>query len=205
MFLAFSRSATTVNVSPASGMPSRPRISTGVAGSASSTALLRSSNIARTLPKVLPKMNVSPMRNVPFWISTVATAPRPRSSLASSTAPVAGRSGEALSSCRSATRQIISIRRFKLVFCLAETSTKTYLPPHSSGTYPRSASCFFTRSGSAPGLSILFTAKINGTFAAVAWSIASSVCGITPSSAATTMTTISVTLAPRARMRVNAS
>ena len=35
--------------------------------------------------------------------------------------------------------------------------------------------------------------------------MASSVCGITPSSAATTSTTMSVTLAPRARIRVNAS
>ncbi len=35
--------------------------------------------------------------------------------------------------------------------------------------------------------------------------MASKVCGITPSSAATTSTTTSVTLAPRARMRVKAS
>ena len=57
----------------------------------------------------------------------------------------------------------------------------------------------------AAGLSILFTATIIGTPAAFAWSIASSVCGIGPSSAATTITTRSVTLAPRARIRVNAS
>ena len=55
------------------------------------------------------------------------------------------------------------------------------------------------------GLSILLIATMIGTFAALAWSMASSVCGITPSSAATTSTTMSVTLAPRARMRVNAS
>ena len=41
--------------------------------------------------------------------------------------------------------------------------------------------------------------------AALAWLIASIVCGMTPSSAATTSTTISVTLAPRARMAVNAA
>jgi len=35
--------------------------------------------------------------------------------------------------------------------------------------------------------------------------MASSVCGMTPSSAATTSTTMSVTLAPRARIAVNAS
>ena len=61
------------------------------------------------------------------------------------------------------------------------------------------------RSGWASGLSILLIATMIGTFAALAWSMASSVCGITPSSAATTSTTISVTFAPRARMRVNAS
>ena len=44
-----------------------------------------------------------------------------------------------------------------------------------------------------------------GTLAALAWLIASSVWGMTPSSAATTTTAMSVTLAPRARMAVNAS
>ena len=43
-----------------------------------------------------------------------------------------------------------------------------------------------TRFTSASGLSILFTATITGTFAALACCIASIVCGITPSSAATT-------------------
>ena len=48
-------------------------------------------------------------------------------------------------------------------------------------------------------------ATMIGTFAALAWAIASLVCGMTPSSAATTSTTMSVTLAPRARMAVNAA
>ncbi len=65
-------------------------------------------------------------------------------------------------------------------------------------------SCF-TRSGFASGLSILLSATTIGTFAALAWWIASVVCGITPSSAATTSTTMSVSLAPRARIAVNAS
>ena len=56
-----------------------------------------------------------------------------------------------------------------------------------------------------PRLSILLTATRIGTSAARAWSIASTVCGMTPSSAATTMTAMSVTLAPRARIAVNAS
>ena len=41
--------------------------------------------------------------------------------------------------------------------------------------------------------------------AALAWLIASIVCGIKPSSAATTSTTMSVTFAPRARMAVKAA
>jgi len=55
------------------------------------------------------------------------------------------------------------------------------------------------------GLVDLLTATMMGTLAARAWSMASRVWGMTPSSAATTMTTMSVTLAPRARMRVKAS
>ena len=62
-----------------------------------------------------------------------------------------------------------------------------------------------TRSGFASGLSILLMATIIGTFAALACWIASTVCGITPSSAATTSTTTSVTLAPRARIEVKAA
>ena len=59
--------------------------------------------------------------------------------------------------------------------------------------------------GLAPGLSILLTATMIGTLAALAWLIASIVCGITPSSAATTKTVISVISAPRARMLVKAA
>ena len=46
------------------------------------------------------------------------------------------------------------------------------------------------------GRSTLLIATTMETPAALAWLIASSVCGITPSSAATTMTAMSVTLAP---------
>ena len=66
----------------------------------------------------------------------VATGPRPRSSFASSTTPLAARPGVAFNSCRSAVRQIISSSRFRFVFFFAETSTKTVLPPHSSGSKP---------------------------------------------------------------------
>ena len=56
----------------------------------------------------------------------------------------------------------------------------------------------------AVGRSILLIATIIGTPAFLAWLIASMVCGITWSSAATTSTTMSVTWAPRARMAVKA-
>ncbi len=55
------------------------------------------------------------------------------------------------------------------------------------------------------GLSILLIATTIGTFAARACAIASIVCGMTASSAATTRTTMSVAFAPRARMDVKAS
>jgi hypothetical protein len=54
-------------------------------------------------------------------------------------------------------------------------------------------------------LSILLIATTIGTLAARAWLIASIVCGMTASSAATTRTTMSVALAPRARIDVKAS
>ena len=52
-----------------------------------------------------------------------------------------------------------------------------------------------TRSASAAGRSILLMAAMMGTFAALAWLIASMVWGLTPSLAATTRTAISVTCA----------
>ena len=61
------------------------------------------------------------------------------------------------------------------------------------------------RSRSPPGLSILLTATTIGTPAAFACWTASIVCGMTPSSAATTSTTMSVTFAPRARIAVKAA
>ena len=73
------------------------------------------------------------------------------------------------------------------------------------GTRPYSVSCARIFAGSAPSLSILLTATTIGTSAACAWLMASTVCGMTPSSAATTRIAMSVALAPRARMAVNAS
>ena len=56
----------------------------------------------------------------------------------------------------------------------------------------------------AAGRSILLMATMIGTPAFLAWLIASTVWGMTWSSAATTSTTMSVTCAPRARMAVKA-
>ena len=50
----------------------------------------------------------------------------------------------------------------------------------------------------------MLRAMTMGTLAALAWLMASSVCGRTPSSQATTMMAMSVTLVPRARMALNA-
>jgi hypothetical protein len=62
-------------------------------------------------------------------------------------------------------------------------------------------SSVLTRSGFESGLSILLRAMMIGTLAAFAWLIASSVWGMTPSSAATTTTAMSVTFAPRPASR----
>ena len=59
-----------------------------------------------------------------------------------------------------------------------------------------------TLSGLACGRSTLLMATTMGTPAALAWAMASRVCGMTESSAATTMTAMSVALAPRCRMVV---
>ena len=89
--------------------------------------------------------------------------------------------------------------------CWADISTTIVSPPHDSATRPCSDNSASTRCGSALSLSILFSATTIGTSAARAWLIASIVCGITPSSAATTSTTMSVTSAPRWRILVNAA
>ena len=62
-----------------------------------------------------------------------------------------------------------------------------------------------TRSGLAFSLSILLTATMMGIPAALAWLMDSMVWGMMPSSAATIKMAMSVIMAPRARMEVNAS
>ena len=120
--------------------------------------------------------------------------------------PEAGAFGFAVStSSRSATSRIFSSSSSRFSPCFAETFATCVVPPHSSGWRPWVARSERTRSGFAPGRSILLTATTIGTSAARACEIDSSVCGMTLSSAATTSTAMSVTLAPRARMAVNAS
>ena len=121
------------------------------------------------------------------------------------TMPDAEASGFALRSSISATSWIVSRSSSRPVRAFADTSTNSMSPPHSTGWRPSVVISVRTRVGSAPSLSTLLTATSTGTSAASAWSTASRVWGFTPSSAATTMMAMSVTLAPRARIAVNAS
>ena len=87
----------------------------------------------------------------------------------------------------------------------ADTSCESTAPPNSSSTTPYCRSSCFTFPALAVGRSTLLIATIIGTPAFLACEMASMVCGITESSAATTRMTMSVTCAPRARIAVNAS
>ena len=111
----------------------------------------------------------------------------------------------ALYSCISATNKIFSNNSLIPSPVAAEILLTITSPPHSSGVKPCSTNPVITRSTLASGLSILLIATIIGTPAAFAWSIASTVWGITPSSAATIIITISVIDAPRALISVKAA
>ena len=75
----------------------------------------------------------------------------------------------------SATKSTISSKVSIPSLFKADTGTHITSPPQSSTNYPWSANSCLTLSGFAPGLSILFIATIKGTFAALAWFIASTV------------------------------
>ena len=115
--------STTVRTSPADGTPVRPSTSTGVAGPASATCCPFSLTKARTFPLCAPTTNMSPRFSVPRFTSTVATAPRPLSSCASTTTASAARSGLAFSSMTSACKASFSSKVSRPVFFNAETST----------------------------------------------------------------------------------
>ncbi len=165
---AFAASASAWKASPGCGRPVRPSTSTGIDGPAAFTGLPRSSMSARTRPTIGPAMKLSPTCSVPSCTRIVATGPRPLSSLASSTVPDALRFGFAFNSPMSLTRRIISSKSSMFCFFFADTSTVTVLPPHSSGMRSSSVISRFTRSGAAPGLSILLIATMIGTPAALA-------------------------------------
>ena len=150
-------------------------------------------------------MMISPVFNVPFWTRTVMIGPRPLSRRASMTAPLAARFGLAFSSCTSARMTRFSSRLSIPIPVLAEMGQMIVSPPHSSLTRSYSVSCCLILSGFAPTVSILLMATTTGIPAAFAWLMLSTVCGMMPSSAATTRIAISVTMAPRARMEVKAS
>ena len=199
--------STTRACSPAAGGLSKPRISTGVPGVASFTFSPRKSSSARTLPQASPATMPSPTRSVPRRdehrgdraAADVQTAfdDRPgglrlcvgvelelgvrdeQDLLEEIVDPLAGLGGD-----------VGELRRPAPLLRLEARA-----PTSSWRTF-----CEF-----ASGLSILLTATSTGTSAALAWLIDSMVCGMTPSSAATTSTAMSVTFAPRARRAVNAS
>ena len=173
-------------ISPAFGTSLKPRISTGTDGPALFTRRPLSSIMARTLPEHAPAAMKSPTWSVPFCTRIVATGPLPLSSSASTTRPLACRFGFAFNSATSATRSIISRRVSIPSPVWADTGTKIVLPPQSSGISSCSESSCFTRSMLALGLSTLLIATTISIPAAFAWLMASTVWGITPSSAATT-------------------
>ena len=202
---ALRSSGTTWTASPASGTSDKPWISTGIEGPASLQGLPFSSNIARTRPNEEPASNISPRRKVPDCTKIVATGPLPLSKRASITKPLAGASRGAFNSSTSACSKTFSSKASIPSPVLADTWIKGESPPYSSGTTSSATNSVFTRSGFESGLSILLIATTKVTPAARAWWIASLVCGITPSSAATTRMTMSVAFAPRARIAVKAS
>ena len=119
--------------------------------------------------------------------------------------PVASRSGFAFRSRTSASSKIFSSSLSMFNPFFAAISWLWNLPPHSSTRIFICDNCSYIFFELAPSLSILLMAKTIGTPAAWAWLIASRVCGITASSAAITITAISVTLAPLALIAVKAS
>mmetsp|Transcript_37212 Transcript_37212/g.81028 ORF Transcript_37212/g.81028 Transcript_37212/m.81028 type:complete len:373 (+) Transcript_37212:768-1886(+) len=195
----------TSKVVPAVGTSLRPRICTGVEGPASSMGSPVSPSSARTRPCMEPASTASPTRSVPACTSIVAVGPRALSRNASMTVPAAGRHGFALSSHTSATNERFSNSSGTPWPVCALTGIMGVSPPHSSGSKPCSDNICLTRSTLAPSLSILLIATMMGTSAAWACRIASTVCGLTPSSAAQMTMATSVTRAPRARMALNAS
>ena len=194
-----------MNLSPATGTSSIPVTSTGLDGSADTISLPVSSLKVLTFPENDPTTIGSPNLKVPFCINNVTTGPIFLSSLASITEPIAYLWGFAFKSNPSESKLILSSSSSIPCPVWALIFTNIVSPPQDSGVRPNSLISLIIFSILMFGLSILLTATIIGTPAALAWSTASLVWGITPSSAATTIIAISVTDAPRALIAVNAS
>ena len=205
MLRASRSSSKTWNLSPAFGAPSKPKMETGTDGPASSTRVPRSLNMALTFPENCPAKTASPIRSVPPSTRRFVTYPRPLSSELSTTVPMARLSALALRSSISASSNTFSKSASMFVPFLAEISWLWNLPPHSSTRTFISDNSWRILSALASGRSILFKAMTIGMPAACAWLMASFVCGMTASSAATTIMAMSVTCAPRARIAVKAS
>ena len=164
-----------------------------------------SSIIARTLHQFSPQTMTSPVLSVPCLTMTVEVAPLPCSSWLSMMTPSTEDFGLAFSSIISACNRTSSKSLSMFSPLSAETGVHSTSPPQSSEVIPRFCICCFTRSTFAPLASILFMATTIGTPAFCAKLSASSVCGMKPSSAATTRMAMSVTLAPLSRILENAA
>ena len=161
-----------------------------------SSASPRSSMSARTRPTIGPAMNVSPTLSVPSCTSTVATGPRPFVELRfeHGARRAALRVGLELADVADEQDHLEQQRRCSVFFC-ADTSTVTVWPPHSSGIRPSSVSSRFDPSRAGVRLVDLVD-RDDDRHVRPPWRDRSlrCVCGMTPSSAATTSTTMSVTL-----------
>ena len=100
---------------------------------------------------------------------------------------------------------MLSLSLSKFIFFIAETSTNKVSPLKSSAISSYCIISFLILLIFLLGKSHLLIATMIGAFAAFACFIASIVCGLIPSSAATTRTTTSVILEPLALISVNAA
>ena len=129
----------------------------------------------------------------------------PLSILDSITTPEAKPVADALRSNISDCNNILSLSLFKFSFFVADTSTNKVSPLRSSAINSYCIKSFLILLIFLSGKSHLLMATIIGTFAALECWIASTVCGLIPSSAATTSTTMSVIFDPLALISVNAA
>ena len=166
--------------SPAFGAPDRPSTTTGMDGGASCTDLPVSSNMARTRPNSEPAMIGSPIsqRALLDEHRRHGAAALLDARLDDDARGEAGARRLAAPALRPAAGWLRAAGRCPAPV-RAETFTKMFWPPHSSGMTSCLDSSVRTRSGSASLLSILLTATTIGTSGRLAragplrWSAAS--------------------------------